>query len=166
MANLKGEYQDALDDLLALEKGIKHPNLDVSGISKTLDREIRNLLFHYKDELNHSMVPPKYLNNLTYKARLVFEWNRPGAAFKIQFVNPQNRFFDWEYTNEANPDRIKKGIKNIRHVVFYRVENLPQGKFAARTICCKEDLPQRQFDASTAGTICCKDNLLQGQFVA
>ncbi|MGB5819144.1 MAG: TonB-dependent receptor plug domain-containing protein [Saonia sp.] len=105
-----GQYQNGLNDMLALSSSNKYPGLRTSGISKTLGREIRRLLFHHKEDLDASKVDHKYLNNVTYKARLVFEWNRPNTEFEIQFVNPQNRFFNWEYTDSANRNRINEGI--------------------------------------------------------
>jgi uncharacterized protein YfaP (DUF2135 family) len=55
---------------------------------------------------------PKYLNNIKYNVRLVFEWNNPETEFKLQFVNPQKRYFNWEHTNSNSPDRIKDEIIN------------------------------------------------------
>jgi len=109
-ANAK--YQDALKSLLDLERGVKYPTLNLSGISKTLNREARNLVFSHKDKLNTSNVDTKYFNNLKYNVRMVFEWNHPEAEFNLQFVNPQKRYFNWEHTNLANPERIRDEIIN------------------------------------------------------
>ncbi len=107
-----GQHQEALDYFVALAEGFKFPNLSTSGISKTVNREIRNLLFKHKGTLNTTKVDEKYLNNLRFNVRLVFEWNDPGHEFAIQFVNPQNRFFNWEHTNAVNASRIKDEIMN------------------------------------------------------
>ncbi len=91
--------------------------MNAVGISKTLDREIKNLIFKHNGELNTSNIDTKYLNNLKYKVRLVFEWNQPGAEFELQFVNPQKRFFNWAHTNSEIRERIEDEIKNN-----YRIE--------------------------------------------
>ncbi len=107
-----GEYQMALKELLALEGGKTYFSVDASGISKTLKREIKNLISQHKDKLNLANVAAEYLGNVKYKVRLVFEWNIPGAEFELQFVNPQKRFFNWEHTNVALSGRIENELKN------------------------------------------------------
>ncbi|MGY8913824.1 MAG: TonB-dependent receptor plug domain-containing protein, partial [Flavobacteriales bacterium] len=108
----QGKWQPALDRFMALEKGALSPTLNKDVISKTLDREIRNILFLHKNELNTTTVDSKYLNNLKYNVRLVFEWNTPLADFELQFVNPQNRFFTWDHSSISNPERIENEISN------------------------------------------------------
>ena len=112
-----GEYQEALNELLALERGNTYFSVNASGISKTLKREIKNLISKHKGKLNLSNVEGEYLNNVKYKVRLVFEWNVGGAEFELQFVNPQKRYFNWEHTNTALRTRIEDELKNN-----YRVE--------------------------------------------
>ena len=106
------DLQGGLNDLLDLESGVKYPSLNLSGVSKTINREVRNLLFQHKSKLNTTNVAPKFLNNIKYNVRLVFEWNNPESEFKLQFVNPQKRYFNWEHTNSGSPDRIKDEIFN------------------------------------------------------
>ncbi|MFT6838709.1 MAG: TonB-dependent SusC/RagA subfamily outer membrane receptor, partial [Sediminicola sp.] len=108
----QGKVQQALDQLMALSKGTFIVSLNDAVISKTLDREIRNILFLYKDELNTATIDPKYFNNLKYNVRLVFEWNTPLADFELQFVNPQNRFFNWDHSGLSKPERIEDEITN------------------------------------------------------
>ena len=40
--------------------------------------------------------------------RLVFEWNDSEAEFKLQFVNPEGRYYISEHSRLANMDRIKE----------------------------------------------------------
>jgi TonB-dependent SusC/RagA subfamily outer membrane receptor len=106
------DLQGGLNDLLDLELGGAYPSLNLSGVSKTINREVRNLIFQHKSQLNTTNLDPKYLNNIKYNVRLVFEWNNPETEFKLQFVNPQKRYFNWEHTNSNSPDRIKDEIIN------------------------------------------------------
>ena len=112
-----GRHQEALNELLALERGNTYFSVNASGISKTLKREIKNLISRHKSKLNLANVDAEYLNNVRYKVRLVFEWNVSGAEFELQFVNPQKRYFNWEHTNTALRSRIEDELKNN-----YRVE--------------------------------------------
>ncbi|PIB22974.1 TonB-dependent receptor plug domain-containing protein [Maribacter sp. 4G9] len=112
-----GGPQKGLDALIAMEKGTKNASLSTSGISKTLNREIKNLLYRHAGKVNISNVDSKFHGNIKYKARLVFEWNRPGAEFELQFVNPQNRFFKWRHTTNDLGERIGSEIQDN-----YRIE--------------------------------------------
>jgi len=102
--------KEALKELLAMKNGDTYFSLDASKISKTLYREIKNVVFENKGKINTTNLDPNYLNNIKYKVRLVFEWNHPGAEFELQFVNPQKRFFDWKHTNTEDQNRIKNEI--------------------------------------------------------
>ena len=107
-----GHDQDALNDMHALLNGTKAPGIALTGISKTLNREIRNLLANKKESLVTNEIDSKYFNNLKYNVRLVFEWNNPQSEFELQFVNPQKRYFNWEHTNTASASRIKDELQN------------------------------------------------------
>ncbi|NER11135.1 TonB-dependent outer membrane receptor, SusC/RagA subfamily, signature region [Muriicola jejuensis] len=107
-----GEYQQALQDLLALRNNTITPPVSTGSVSKTVLREIKNLVFLHKGALNTSVLPPELLNNLKYDVRLVFEWNDPQAEFDLQFVNPQNRYFNWEHNTLSATERMKDEILN------------------------------------------------------
>ncbi|QBA64308.1 TonB-dependent receptor plug domain-containing protein [Muriicola soli] len=107
-----GEYNKALQQLLALQENSAPPNLAVKPIAKTVNRELKNLVFKQKGELNLTGVPDNYLNNIKYNVRLVFEWNDPEAEFNLQFVNPQKRYFNWEHNSISNAERMKDEILN------------------------------------------------------
>ncbi|SKB45582.1 tetratricopeptide repeat protein [Maribacter arcticus] len=104
--------KESLTALLELLNGNSNYGINTSGIYKTLNREVRNLVFTSKDNLHGMDIATKYQNNVTYKVRLVFEWNHPGAEFELQFVNPQNRYYNWKHTNDDNKERIKDEIEN------------------------------------------------------
>jgi len=124
-----GKYQEALRELLALEKGNTYFSVNASGISKTLKREIKNLISKHKSQLNLTSVDAEYLNNVKYKGRLVFEWNVPAAEFELQFVNPQKRFFNWEHTNSSIGSRIEDELKNNFRIEEYEFYGDVEGKW-------------------------------------
>ncbi len=43
----------------------------------------------------------------SFNTRLVFEWNDSEAEFELQFVNPNQQYFNWKHTLEEMPDRIR-----------------------------------------------------------
>ena len=107
-----GAHQEALQKFLALQGNSVPPSLNVSSIAKTVNRELKNLIFQRRAELNTINVPATYLNNIKYNVRLVFEWNDPEAEFNLQFVNPQKRYFNWEHNSTDTAERMKDEILN------------------------------------------------------
>ncbi|MBT8283091.1 MAG: TonB-dependent receptor plug domain-containing protein, partial [Muriicola sp.] len=107
-----GEYNKALQQLLVLRRASAPPGLAVEPVAKTVNRELKNLVFRHKGELNMTEVPDNYMNNVKYNVRMVFEWNDPEAEFNLQFVNPQKRYFNWEHNSTSSAERMKDEILN------------------------------------------------------
>lgn len=137
-----GHYQEALQELLALQRGNTYFSVNAAPITKTLKREIKNLIFQHQNKLNLANVESEFLNNIKYKVRLVFEWNIPGAEFEIQFVNPQQRYFNWEHTNSALGSRITDELKNNYRLEEYEFYGDMTGKWIinAKYLGEKKDL--------------------------
>ena len=106
------EHQKALDIFLSIIDGSASYDIDFSGLQKRVKTEIKDLIFHHKATLDVSQVPALYLKNEDYNARLVFDWNNSNSEFDLQFVNPQNRFFEWKHNNSDSKERIKDELKN------------------------------------------------------
>ncbi|WP_289644562.1 YfaP family protein [Maribacter aestuarii] len=106
----KGDYQEALNSLSVLEKGGAYGTMNVTPISKSLERELKNLVFQKRSSLDVTRVKEAYFKNTQMNVRLLVEWSNPKAEFEIQFVNPQNRFFNWEHTTGANQNRIQEEV--------------------------------------------------------
>ena len=105
-----GEYQQALEILLGMLKGDAFPEADFSEIQDWADAELRNLIYHHKDRLDLSEVPERFMEPLQLDARIVLEWSNEDAEFTVQFVDPNKRFYEWEHTQEASPQQIRKEI--------------------------------------------------------
>lgn len=105
-------YQGAMNVLTMMADGSINRDLDFSGLDKTTDREIRNLVYRHSDILDASGIDARYRSNIKYAARVVFDWSNPNAQFELQFVNPQKRFFNWEHTLVSNRDRIRDELNN------------------------------------------------------
>jgi uncharacterized protein YfaP (DUF2135 family) len=104
-------YQESLDELLRMADGSANPDIDFTVLKKSVDAEIKNIVYQQGKKLDLSKTPVKYRNNLTYRARVIFEWNYPDAEFELQFVNPQKRFFTWEHTAFDNGSRLEQEWK-------------------------------------------------------
>lgn len=112
-ANRNSEnYQLAVNTLSDMLQGTANPDLNFEGLQKVAGTELRNLVNLNSSELVFDQVDVKYRNNLTYGARLVFEWHDADAEFVLQFVNPAKRFFDWEHTALSDRKRIQDELRN------------------------------------------------------
>lgn len=101
-----GNHQDALNMFNTIADGTANVKLNFGSLEKVVGTEIRNLINKERKNLDIKKVNQKYLNNLTYNARLMLDWNNPDAEFVVQFVNPQKRFFNWEHTDTSDKRRI------------------------------------------------------------
>lgn len=101
-----GNYQDALNMFNTIADGTANVKLNFGSLEKVVGTEIRNLINRERKNVDIKKVNQKYLNNLTYNARLMLDWNNPDAEFVVQFVNPQKRFFNWEHTDTGDKKRI------------------------------------------------------------
>ena len=104
------EYQAALDRLITLANGGAYGTMEVSPISKSLERELKNLIFQKRDVLDVTKVAEPYFKNTQMNVRLLVEWSNAKTEFNVQFVNPQNRYFNWEHTSAANSGRIEEEV--------------------------------------------------------
>ncbi|NND16018.1 MAG: hypothetical protein HKN89_06805 [Eudoraea sp.] len=105
-----GEYRSALDMYARykylLEEGFMPDDKD--DFSQFLDRELCNFLALHGKSLtgwdHRKDCPGKKDSGGTF---MVFEWNDGEAEFNLQFINPENRYFVWEHSLKADPERIR-----------------------------------------------------------
>jgi TonB-dependent SusC/RagA subfamily outer membrane receptor len=107
-----GNYQLALNTLLAILDGNAQRELDFTPLKKTVERDLANLVSLHSATLDLGRLPAKYRNNIQYNARISFEWNEPGASFELQFVNPQKRFFTWAHGAHTDARRFKTELEH------------------------------------------------------
>lgn len=102
----KGNYKKASDILLRYKHLVKEEFLSTGpdGISKLLERDFN----YYSDQmLNISTSASGSVNkDGTEETRIVVEWNNSNSEFKIQFVNPQGRYFLFDHSKLESESRI------------------------------------------------------------
>ncbi len=104
-----GNYQEALNRLLAIEYGTAQPALDFTHLRTIADNEIRDLIAKHKDELDLDRVQKKHLERKKLKARVVLDWSNRDAEFVITFINPDGLYARWIHTL-ANPELIENEV--------------------------------------------------------
>ncbi|RUA17163.1 MAG: hypothetical protein DSY83_04605 [Flavobacteriia bacterium] len=78
---------------------------DTVDLAKIMERELENLFALDNGTLKINK-RKALLEEEGISTRLVFEWNDSEAEFDLQFVNPENQYFQWKHTMEDMPDRI------------------------------------------------------------
>ncbi|MFD2100443.1 hypothetical protein [Flagellimonas iocasae] len=77
---------------------------DSMELAAIMQREVDNLF----DLDNGSLKIKKRKKDFDERStRLVFDWNDSEAEFDLQFVNPENQYFEWKHTMDEMPDRIR-----------------------------------------------------------
>ncbi|GAA0714232.1 hypothetical protein GCM10009430_07090 [Aquimarina litoralis] len=89
--------------------------IDFKGVTEQAESEVRRLLSLYRNEITYQDVPKRFLKLKEVPVRLVFEWNDPQSEFEIQFVNPKNKFYEWQYEYNSNKEEV---LANIQSGVF------------------------------------------------
>ncbi|MFT4830395.1 MAG: tetratricopeptide (TPR) repeat protein [Psychroserpens sp.] len=88
------------------EDGFLNDNQKI--FTQIMDRELNNLItLKGKQLLSKRDLKKLTLDEYFEGTRLVFEWADSEAEFKLQFVNPENRYFDWSHSYRDNAERIK-----------------------------------------------------------
>jgi len=100
-----GYYQKALSIYKKIQNN-GYGRVNFSGIQKVVTNEMRWLVLKHQKELDLNGVAEHYLKDLDYDARIIFEYNDTTADFKLQFVNPQKKFFSWSHTKAENEMRL------------------------------------------------------------
>ncbi len=95
------EALDVYDDMLSL-------NTNNNGLKKTLTNEFKNLVNNKAKTKNLARVDDKYKRPISYKSRIVFEWNNFDAEFDLNIINPQNRFVTISHTQDENAEKISR----------------------------------------------------------
>ena len=101
---------------------------DSVGILPIIERESENLLVLKGDKVMNGLNITERLAKFTEfeGTRLFFEWNDSEAEFELQFVNPENHFYTWKHTLEANAERIRdEKIKGYSSEEFLIDGSLP-----------------------------------------
>lgn len=78
---------------------------DSLNLETLIQREMDNLfLLDNRSSKIHKRVESE---QDIYNTRLVFEWSDSEAEFNLQFVNPDNQYFNWEHSMAEIPERIR-----------------------------------------------------------
>ncbi len=78
---------------------------DSLNLATLMQREIDNLFLLENSSMK--IHKRKKTEQDFYSTRLVFEWSDSEAEFDLQFVNPENQYFNWKHSLAEMPERIR-----------------------------------------------------------
>lgn len=97
-----GEYDKALE-LYVNMLGDQVPGIDFSSLTSVLSNELQRLINLHKHHINYQRLSNDWLiANFNIDVRMTASWSDSNAPFEFQFVNPQNRFFNWNSDKKLN----------------------------------------------------------------
>ncbi|TVZ55771.1 tetratricopeptide repeat protein [Lutibacter sp. Hel_I_33_5] len=102
-----GQFKEAQNVYNNIDRNLYKKASDFSGLLKSINYEYKNLVALNKDSIQLNLVRPFFKDNITYKTRIVFEWNEFDAEFDLQIVNPQKRYFNWLHTEKDEKIRLE-----------------------------------------------------------
>lgn len=119
-----GEYQKALELYInMLGGGIK--GVDFSELERAISNELQHLVVLHKPKIDYQRLPNDWLGvDFNIDIRMTLAWSTSDAPFEFQFVNPNNRFYNWNSENNITGD-----LKRKRLVEEFIVDNAPKGKW-------------------------------------
>ena len=112
--------------------------VDMLGLEETIANEAAQMYFSNIEDLNFTKFPIKALSYLFpeyiwkdfgYDYRIVFDWTDPNIEFKIQFVNPNNKYFDWSHTVIDSKDNMIDEIKYGYNTEEFIIDDSEKGEW-------------------------------------
>lgn len=123
------DYKTALRIYNNLDKNRAVNNVNTRGIKKTILNDAKQLITKAGSLLQTNHVNPMFLKPITYKARIIFEWNDLDSEFDLSIINPQKRYFTWSHTNTKNAQRIAEEKEQGYGLEEYYLTNSDKGQW-------------------------------------
>ena len=132
-----GEYPIAADLYSRmLNKSISM--VDMLGLEETIANEAAQMYFLNTEDFNSTKFPvqslrglfPEYMwQDFGYDYRVIFDWNDPNIEFNIQFVNPNNKYYNWSHTVIDNRDNMIDEIQYGYNTEEFIIDDSDKGEW-------------------------------------
>ena len=88
------------------------------------------MIKHHKSNIDFEDLPNSLLS-LDYKkdVRVVLEWNQPGVEFDVQFVNPDNKYYNFSHTKLINKSLLEREISEGIFMKEFIIEDGEKGRW-------------------------------------
>jgi len=124
---------EAYADAAALYKQMIYntiPNVDFIKFQDVLLTEFQHLIKNHKSKIDFKGLPNEMLS-LEFKRdiRLVLEWNAPGTEFDLQFVSPENKFYNFSHTYFNNKELLKQEVDDGISMKEFIIDDTTTGRW-------------------------------------
>ena len=132
-----GDYELA-SGLYNLMLNNKLKNINVLGLQQTVVNEASQMYWTKKDKLVLTDFPLKILKtyvpkndwrNFGYDYRIIFDWNDPAVEFKVQFVGPKKKYFNWSHTILDDKDLLEDELNYGYNTEEFIIEKSEKGQW-------------------------------------
>ena len=112
--------------------------VDMLGLEETIANEAAQMYFSNTKASSFSKFPAQSLSRLFpeyiwqdfgYDYRIVFDWTDPNIEFNLQFVNPNNKYFNWSHTVIDNRDNMIDEIQYGYNTEEFIIDDSEKGEW-------------------------------------
>jgi tetratricopeptide (TPR) repeat protein len=116
-----GEYNKALELYINM-LGDKILGVDFSQLYPAISNELQRLVGLHKNKIDYQRLPNDWLAvGFNVDVRMTLAWSDANAPFEFQFVNPENKFYNWNSKGAEGDYKIP--------VEEFIVDDAPSGKW-------------------------------------
>ncbi|PQB05553.1 carboxypeptidase-like regulatory domain-containing protein [Aureitalea marina] len=114
--------------------------VDFSGLTESAEMELRRIVKHHKGRVDYMTVSNDLLDHSFKKdVRIVFQWNDPSAEFEVQFVNPQNKYYNWNHDMFAMQDRMTEEASTGAMMEEFVIDDANSGNWQINVRSMQDD---------------------------
>ena len=134
----ENEDYDLAASLFDIMLNNKLKNVNMLGLQETVVNEAAHLYFTQLNKLTLTDFPLKTLKtyvpkndwrNFGFDYRIIFDWNDPAVEFKVQFVGPKNKYYDWSHTVLDDKDLLEDELNYGYNTEEFIIEKSDKGKW-------------------------------------
>ena len=116
----------------------KIESVNILGLQETIANEAAHLYWTKFDKLSQTDFPLKTLKtyipkndwkNFGFDYRIIFDWNDPTVEFKIQFVDPKSKYYNWSHTILDDKDLLMDELNYGYNTEEFIIEKSDRGKW-------------------------------------
>jgi len=101
-----GEIQKAAQLYKDIVNGVYQEQITLGGLTDALVKEYKSFVARFKDQINRIGIPNGYFEPEVIDRRIVVNWSDFRAAFDLQIINPEGRYFTVPHTIASGAQKL------------------------------------------------------------
>lgn len=119
-----GEFEKSLELYINM-LGNTIVGIDFTPLEAEIGNELQHLIMLHKNKVDFKRLPNDWLKaDFDIDIRMTIAWSNPDAPFEFQFVNPKNRYYNWQ----SNANGQSPNVRRIPTKEFI-IDDAPKGKW-------------------------------------